>query len=284
MDPRGVPVAELPILDLEVWGLNGRPTALCGVAHPVVRHKESGLYALYSLTGTGGLHWETHSAIDEYCQSGRVTLLSEPIGLPYQLLHYPIRSLNQTVLAWVEPSIGELLGWGDGGKPEPVDPSTSGSWQRDSVIENKWTTRHRERSLWVCAKGETVLGASFKQYATEALTKFDELAAVHHPNWPDLTRIADFGLSASANVPQLRYAHYIRYCASQYFSPDGRPESVSNVFRLFVHREFPNVSWERFREEMRLVMTRGKDVAEYRNGTPTAAEAKAPQGTALATS
>ena len=284
MDPRGVPVTELPILDLEVCGINGRPTALCGVALPVVRHKETGLYALYSLTGKGRLKWETRAAIVEHCQAGRVSLISEPIGFPSQLLHTPIRPLQQTLFAWVEPSIGESLGWGDGGKPEPVDSSTTGTWQLCSVSETNLASRHRERSLWVCAKGETALGASFKQYATEALAKFDELAAVHHPNWPDLTRIADFGLSASANVPQLRYAHYIRYCASQYYSPDGRPESVSNVFRLFVHREFPNVSWDRFRDDMRVVVTRGKDVAAYRNGTASAAEAKVPQGAGLATS
>jgi hypothetical protein len=123
-----------------------------------------------------------------------------------------------------------------------------------------------EPERWFCVEREYNFEYHFKNYATQALSKCDEFVVTLDPDWSALKWIADFGLSAAVNHPDLRYPLYVRYCAAMYYSPDGRAEGVHNVFKLFVRREFPTVDWDRFREDMRVVMFRGKDVAAYRNG------------------
>lgn len=264
MVPHSVPLTELPTAELEVWGINGRPTALCGRALPVVRHKPSDSFTIPSTATTVG-RWESREVIDEYLAQGRLLRLSEPFALTEADVSDYIPWTDMLV-AWVDPGVFPLLGW----NPK-IEPRLKWLWWHVRVVKNDF-----DRPLWVCLAQEGKLDSAFGAWAVDAIRRYDDLAVAHQPMWADLQQLADFGLSAAAHEPGVRYSLYTRYCAALYYSPNGRPEGAHNVFKLFVRREYPTVDWDRFREDMRVVVLRGKDVAAYRNGSTKATQTAEP--------
>jgi hypothetical protein len=282
MGTPSVRVADIPSAEVEVVGLNGRPSGGCGYSLPVIRHKPTDLHTLLGRVNSP-LLWDSKQTIDEFEQLARLTRLETPIPIPFDNLAdcYEDESALP-VVAWATPHFLTMI----------HDPKTD-------VWKTALNVMHNDRLLqtarvavdptarqsvsayfWLADAGDEdgsgALVGLFNDWAGQLIRRYDA-GLTGDPKWDDLKRIADYGLSA-ARESGVRYLLYARYCAAMYYSPDGLPERAHNVFRVFVKNEFKSVTWDRFREDMRVVVMRGKDVAAYRNGTPAPAEASVPQG------
>ncbi len=82
-------------------------------------------------------------------------------------------------------------------------------------------------------------------------------------NWLQLELVADDGLCAARNHG-LRYWLYVRYCMCFYFGSaslwGSEPERAYRLFQVFVQPAYEGVTWERFREEMFVIVRWAQDV------------------------
>jgi hypothetical protein len=264
-------LTDIPNADLEVVGLNGRPAVDCGFSLPIVRHKPSDRFALLGRLGER-LKWDARGVIDEFAQLGRLTLLESPFPLQAETrakLYHDSESLP--VVAWATPIF-----------LASVEHPQSFGVTVAAMVAMEENTQHQE----VLLRGDAETVNAFfwlsntrdvtswcDQRAKELIQVYDHGLTSGPPDWPNLERIADFGLCAARDAG-LRYALFVRYCAAMYFNTGLPAERALTQYRVFVRNEFKSVTWDRFREDMLAVVMRGKDVAAYRNGVP--GESKAP--------
>ena len=211
MDAKNVrPWADLTLASLtsentEVIGLNGTPSGHCGYSLPVVKHVPSGHCCVLSLTREPGPTWSHEDEVREMASLGRATLFPEPLRLPEG---WRAEHGEQPVVVWLP--------------------------------EEAATHFHVERLY--CAAQDRV-EKTLAGVAARAIECFDRGLAAEHPNWDELSLVADVGLHA-ARMPEQRYQLYLRRCVTL-------PEKLARqLFRGAVKPTYRDVTWDRFQEEM----------------------------------
>jgi hypothetical protein len=292
-------LTDLTPADLEVWGFNGLPLVACGSSLPIVRHKPTNRFAALSVTRKGGLVWSTPEEIEEHLRLGRVTRLAQALELPETV--FPLTPAAQPLVAWAQPNFWSSLGltkddeiayhtqslrWASqfvyeaaAREDAPLANGAARSTPADSAPQANQLPEPVRRTLWVCCALAEEVESDLDRWAREYQHRYDEQLVVEEPPWTALEQKARSGLCAAC-TPAVRYSLYVRYCAAMYFRPpqpgDGAgsgPERGNQTFRLFVSREFPDVSWEQFRADMAVVMGWSRDQLRFRVET-AAAEAQ----------
>jgi hypothetical protein len=281
MGARAVPLAELTTENTEVRGFNGRATVNCGFSLPIIRHQPTGLYCALSVTRTPGPVWSTEEEIREFEVLGRLTLLSgterivpttewdqavtyapEPIPLPDDWNATPRK---QPVVIWVKSMFLHHLSMRE--QHLSYTYSAFARWYRTAFPQ----TGQQEDPYGTFYVGCTDIRKSeyvLNLWGQQAKHGFDERLARQLTrnilDWLTLEWVADAGLCA-ARDHGLRYWLYVRYCAALYFGSrqpgfEPEPERAYRIFQVFVQAAYQGVTWERFCEEMFVIVRRAHDV------------------------
>ncbi len=282
MGARAVPLDELTDENAEICGFNGRPTVNCGFSLPIVLHKPTGLYCALSITRESGPIWSTEQEIHELETSGRITLLSGT--------ERPENRFEREV-TWRPAPIEWPWGWNFIPPQQPVVVWVKEVFLHDlsmtekDLLQQQWTDYGNGMfpSFYKCVPShdEPTCQTSQKFYATcaeivatephldhwgqRAKGLFDKGLTDKSPNWFHLEALANDGLCA-ARDRGLRYWLYVRYCASIYFRTHSErgygsaPERAYRIFQVFVEPAYQGVTWERFRDEMFVIVGWAQDV------------------------
>jgi len=221
--------------DLEIVGLNGVPSVECGRSLPVVRRESDGMYSvLKTVTDPAALSWYDEEDAAAFAESKRWTKLREP--LPFRASYVSGEDgplIRQPMMIHV--AIELLAAAGLSARPE----THSG----ESLLWNPLEQQDDEIRAACCSADcvEALLdawGACLKKRFDEAYLLKTEKAS--------LKRITDYMLCA-ARSRTLRWQAYLRHALAQ------QPEGVEQTFKFFTKNEFPDVSWDRFLEEIKVL-------------------------------
>jgi hypothetical protein len=278
MGSRTVPLEELNADNTEVRGFNGRAAVNCGFSLPIVLHKPTGLYCALSVTRTPAPVWSTEAQIRELETSGQVTLLSDTEGL--SRVSEPLNVTYATKPITLQP-----VDWNVVPRKQPVVIWAFGRLlmhlahvSRPDILLTAYNPFSEWYSAVPCQVQQTDdLGSKFFVTCTStaecemlldhwgeiAKHRFDDDLTREQCNWQELRQVADDGLCA-ARDHGLRYWLYVRYCASHYFSDSGpnapEPERAYRLFQILVQPIYRGVTWERFVEEMFVIVGWAQDV------------------------
>jgi hypothetical protein len=219
---------ELLSHDLEIVGFNGAPLVECGRALPIARRKSDGAHAVLDLSGgAAGLSWQGEGEAESLLASGRWTKFDRPVFVPrtccdgagqcvvYQpMVIYADESMLDTADRLPRPPLpsGEYLIW-------------------------RQLPSHPETVQAACASAATV-EKLLDEWSDALLKRFDAMYRIGRDR-EYLKRIADFALCAAKNKD-------VRWRAYSYFATVQQPDRIRGTFDTFIHREFPDATWEDF--------------------------------------
>jgi hypothetical protein len=219
--------------DFEIVGFNGRPLVECGRALPVVRRQSDGLYCILQVLPEGAsAAWLSEDEASTYAKSGRWTKFASPI------------LLGQTCFS---ESDGRLVGqpmvvYADERLLDTADRLPRPDSYHSERLYWRRLSDHDDAIQAACGSAATI-EKLMDEWASGLSKRFD--AMYHLRRDPVyLKRIADFAL-CSARSRMLRWKAYLRYASVQ------DPDRVQRTFETFTHREFPDVAWEVFLNEVK---------------------------------
>jgi hypothetical protein len=221
--------------DLEVVGFNGAPQVECGRALPVARRKSNRTYCVLE-TGKDGASpsWYEEEEAIAFAKAGRWARLRGPLSWPRSCLSGPesVRSWQPMVVFAAQSLLDEA---GRAARP---------AWFHDELLV--W--RHLEDSddsIQAALGPANVVEALLDDWATGLKRRID--AMLQHGHDPAaLKRVADFMLCAAKKRP-LRWQAYLRFAMAQ------EPERIRPTFDAFVRHEFPNMAWESYLDEIKVL-------------------------------
>jgi hypothetical protein len=219
----------------QIVGLAGKPSGHCGFGLPIVKHLETGLYCVLSLTPESGPVPRTEPDIRRMREAGDLTLFPTAIKLPRG---WTVESARQPVVAWFSRLLAPLVLFHP--KQCPVLSLGAGGpfvFCADQGEVEKW------------AAG----------LAARVQTLFDAWLAAEPTPWTALAELAEGGLQA-ARADGQRYWLDVRRCVALYFRSAAAPELAYQAFREAVEPTCKGVTWERFFESMRVIHERAKSV------------------------
>jgi hypothetical protein len=273
MGARAVPLAELTHENTEVRGFNGRATVNCGFSLPIVWHQPTGLYCALSVTRMPGPVWSTEDEIRELEALGRVTLLSQTERLqpggsaPAKVTYTPMPILlpsswndiprKQPIAIWVKELFLRHLSTPEN---DLFYLWVNDAWWYKAVPSDADSMSQRVfETFYVACSYINKAESRLDWWGKRAKHLFDTELAKEHPDWHWLKSLADDGLCA-ARDHGLRYWLYVRSCAALYFGFEPEPERAYRIFQVFIQAAYQGVTWERFREEMFVIVRRAHDV------------------------
>jgi hypothetical protein len=219
--------------ELEIVGFNGRPLVECGRALPVVRRQSDRMYGiLQSPQEDTPIAWHTEDEADAFAKSGRWTRFASPIRLARTCF---------------SESNGRLAGqlmvlFADEGMLDTADRLPRPNVHSEQYFVWRRLAGYPETIQAACGPAESI-ERLLDDWAQGLLRRFD---AMYHLGRDRgyLKRIADLALCA-ARSRTLRWRAYLRYASVQ------DADQVRRTFESFTHREFPNVTWEAFLDEVK---------------------------------
>src|SRR5271157_4343028 len=235
---------------LEIVGLNGVPSVECGRSLPVVRRESDGMYSvLKTVTDPAALSWYDEEDAAAFAESKRWTKLREPLPFPASCVSGEDGPLiRQPMMIHVATEL--LTAAGLSARPD--------SYRGESLLWNPLEQQHDEIRA-ACGSADSV-EALLDEWGACLKKRFDE-AYRDKAEEKSLKRIADYMLCA-ARSRTLRWQAYLRHALAQ------QPEGVEQTFKFFTKNEFPDVSWDRFLEEI-------KALGEVLAGMPPATSSSA---------
>ena len=219
--------------DLEVVGMNGAPLVQCGRALPVVRRKSDGMHCVLRFADADEpLAWHDQSEADQLADAGRWTPFDGALYLPKSCQPAQGGTVSsQPMIVYADEA---ML---DAADRLPRPPLLAGEYTIWRGLRG-----HRPEIQAACASEETA-ASLLNDWARALHRRFD---AMHRLGRDEtyLRHIADIALCA-ASERSLRWKLYLRYATAQ------EHDRVRRTFDTFISREFPNVSWEDFIEELK---------------------------------
>jgi len=219
--------------DFEIVGFNGRPLVECGRALPVVRRRSDGRYCVLQLQPEGSTTgWLSEDEASSHTKAGRWTKFASPI------------LLGRTCFS---ESDGRLVGqlmvvYADERLLDTADRLPRPTLYSEEHLYWRHLADYGDAIQAACGSAATI-EKLMDEWASGLLKRFD--AMYHFRREPAyLKRIVDFALCA-ARARRLRWKAYLRYAAVQ------DPDRVQRTFETFTHREFPDVAWEIFLNEVK---------------------------------
>jgi hypothetical protein len=219
--------------DLEIVGFNGKPLVECGRALPVARRQSDGMYCVLQLPREGApLAWHAEDEAEAYMKSERWTKFASPIVVSRVCFTESNgRSAEQPMVIFA-----------DEGMLDTADRLPRPDSYNDECLFWRRLAGYPDTIQAACGSAEAV-EQLLDDWARGLLRRFD--AMYHLGREPGyLKRIADFALCA-AKSRTLRWKAYLRYASVQ------DADQVRRTFESFTHREFPNVTWEAFLDEVK---------------------------------
>jgi hypothetical protein len=221
--------------DLEIVGFNGRPAVACGRALPVGRRETDGMYCVLHLRKDGGSPaWYGAEEADGYRANGQWTMFASPLFVPGSCRDETRQRLvRQPMVVYADE------GMLDTADRLPRPPLPSGEYL---IWRN--LAGHADSIQAACGSDETI-EKLLDNWGAALIERFDAMYRLgREPDY--LKRIADFGLCAAKNRP-LRWKCYLRYATAQ---ATQAPDHVRRTFDTFTHREFPDVPWQDFIDQL----------------------------------
>jgi hypothetical protein len=219
--------------ELKIVGFNGTPLVECGRALPVARRSSDGMHCVLQLPADGApLAWYAENEAAAYTKAGRWTVFASPVLVPRACFS---ESGGHVVR---QP----MVIFADEAMLDTADRLPHRHLYRDEYLIWRRLNGHPDTTQAACGSAETV-EQLLDDWALGLLKRFD--AMYHLGRDPAyLKRIADFALCAAKSRP-LRWRSYLRYASVQ------DADRVRRTFESFIHREFPNVTWDAFLNEVK---------------------------------
>jgi hypothetical protein len=219
--------------ELEIVGFRGAPLVECSRAMPVVRRKSDRMHCvLNSVQDLAALSWHDEEEATEFARAGRWTRMREPLPVPRSCISALDQPFSrQPMVVFAARSFLEAEG--------------SIAWPprfREEVFVWRPLESNGDSIQAACGSAE-VVEALLDHWAGALKERFDAMRRRGHDQ-ASLKRVADFMLCAARNRP-LRWQAYLRYAMVQ------DPEKVQRTFDAFTHREFPDVNWETYLDEIK---------------------------------
>jgi hypothetical protein len=217
---------------VEIVGFNGTPHVDCGRALPVVRRKSDGRYCVLSSIDHRAQSWFHEDEVATMAMGQRWTQFREALALPSScaagedgwvarqpMVVYATRSVLDTAgrVTWPGEFNGELLFW-------------RRLAERDDTVQG------------ACLAAESA-EALLDDWASHLEKRYDALYR-QSPDQSSLRRVADYMLCAAKSRPR-RWQAYLRYAMAQ------EPGRVQQTFDAFTRKEFPNVPWDSYLEQIK---------------------------------
>jgi len=221
--------------DLEIVGLNGVPSVECGRSLPVVRRRSDGMYSvLKTVADPAALSWHDEEDAAAFAESKRWTKLREPLPFPAACVSGEDgRLIRQPMIVHVATVL--IAEAGLSARPD--------RYRGESPVWNP-LEQQDDALRAACCSADNV-EALLDEWGECLKERFDKAFPLNTEK-ASLKRITDYMLCA-ARSRTLRWQAYLRHALAQ------QPEGVEQTFKFFTKNEFPDVSWDRFLEEIKVL-------------------------------
>jgi hypothetical protein len=219
--------------DLEIVGMNGAPLVECGRSLPVARRKSDGFHCVLQIPKDDEpISFETPEEAESYAATGRWTKIQGTIQIPRSCFSGDSAGFtHQPMMIFADD---KLLDQADR-LPRP------GSFNGERLVWRR-LDGYDESIHAACCSEET--SARLLDEWSQLLMKRFNAWYYYHRDQDYLKRLADFALCAAISRG-LRWKAYLRFALVQ------EPEKIRRTFDAFTLREFPDASWERYKEEIK---------------------------------
>lgn len=221
------------INDLEIVGVNGAPLVECGRSLPVARRKSDGFHCVLQIPKDDDpITFHAPEEAESYAATGRWTKIEGTIQIPRSCFSEKSASFTrQPMMIFADD---KLLDQADRlPRPDWFDGERF-FWRR---LEGN------DESIHAACGSEETIERMLDEWSQLLMKRFDAWY-YYHRDQDYLKRLADFALCA-AKSRGLRWKAYLRFALAQ------EPEKIRRTFDAFTLREFPDTSWERYKEEIK---------------------------------
>jgi hypothetical protein len=246
---------QFPYNEVEIVAFADKIIAECDRALPIGRHINSNKFFKLSLDNDSMINPNvqyTEEEFKSFFKEGFLTIIS-----PSQ----PIYAFPNAIIVYVTKKFIDALGQ---------------QWEKTSLQWEKLQEMKEDQEVWfACAPSseiEALMNSWGECLMDKATDQFIEFLVQGKPTvlQQKTEDLADLALCAALK-PDLRAHIYLRYASAILFSSTS--ERLSNIFKLCIQGEFPNLTWEIFMEELnRYIDCLKKPVDQRKNEQAAVAE------------